>query len=61
MVWARLQHIISDEAASKHIWNVKGATGIRPCMFCVNVVSGRSTLDGFTGAGIITNECLDAG
>eukprot|EP00972_Heterocapsa_arctica_P039540 5823857-Heterocapsa_arctica.AAC.1 len=61
MVWARLQHIIADEAALKQIWHVKGATGIKPCLNGVNVVSGRSTLDGFTGAGIVTTECLDAG
>ena len=61
MVWATLQHVIADEVALKHLWNVKGAVGIKPCMFCVNVVSGRSTLDGFTGTGIVSTDCLDVG
>lgn len=60
MLWATLQHIIADEVALKHLWHVKGATGIKPCLLCANVVSARSGIDGFTGADIISTDCLDA-
>jgi hypothetical protein len=29
---------LADESAIKHIYNVKGASGIRPCMLCKNIV-----------------------
>ena len=45
-VLARLsiKHIIGDEGAIKYLWDSKGASGIRPCFFCCNVVSKHSGL-----------------
>ena len=36
--------LIGDEAALKTVWLSKGAAGIRPCLFCANVVSRHSDL-----------------
>ena len=42
----RLGTVIADEVAQKSIWSVKGASANKPCMFCMNVVSVRSGLEG---------------
>ena len=44
IVWARVRRILADEAACKAVWCTKGASGIRPCCDCKNVVSDRSDL-----------------
>lgn len=36
--------VLGDEAALKGIWSVKGASGIRFCMFCANLVSKASNV-----------------
>ena len=58
LAWATLKHPIADEVAPKHLWNVKGAVGIKPCLFRVNVANGRSSFDGFTGTGIVSRPAL---
>ena len=37
-------HFIADEAAIKSTWSFKGASGLRPCLRCKNIVSARSNL-----------------
>lgn len=36
--------VLGDEAALKSLWSVKGASGVRFCMFCANIVSKASEL-----------------
>ena len=38
MLYARFHRLIADDAAGKSTFNVKGSSGIRPCMNCRNVV-----------------------
>lgn len=44
LVRMTVRYIIGDEAALKSVWSSKGASGIRPCLFCSNVVSKASGL-----------------
>ena len=44
LIRIQIAHIIGDEAALKMIWDSKGASGLRPCFFCANVVAMRSNL-----------------
>lgn len=44
LVRVQLGTLLGDEAALKSTWSTKGASGVRPCMFCANLVSGHSGL-----------------
>ncbi len=39
LFFARFRRILSDEAAGKAVFCVKGALGLKPCMDCKNVVA----------------------
>ena len=56
-VVARLSTVLADEAAQKDIWGVKGSSGVKPCLNCINVVlkKRKQRLD----AGFVTVECED--
>ena len=41
VVVAKLNTVIADEAALKAMWDCKGASGMKPCMLCMNVVGSR--------------------
>lgn len=41
VLFARMTCNVSDESALKHCWQVKGASGARPCLFCKNVLLDR--------------------
>ena len=49
--------IIADEAAHKSIWNLKGASAIRSCIDCWNVVDHKHP--GYVGRGILPSTCVD--
>lgn len=44
LVRVELRTLLGDESALKSTWFTKGASGVRPCMFCANLVSGHSGL-----------------
>lgn len=37
MFWVKLEALLADEAALKSTWNAKGASGLKPCLLCLNV------------------------
>lgn len=59
IVVAKLMSVIGDEAALKHFWSVKGASGTKVCFKCVNVVSSISGLIPFSAGGIVAADCSD--
>ena len=46
LITATLETVLADEAALKAIWHTKGASGLKPCMHCMNVCGARSDLEG---------------
>ena len=34
--------VFGDELGLKEMWSLKGASGLKPCLFCSNVISIRS-------------------
>lgn len=38
LLFVKFHRLLCDEGAGKSIWCVKGASGLRPCMHCKNVV-----------------------
>jgi hypothetical protein len=42
VLFARTSCNVSDESALKHCWQVKGASGTRPCLFFAKIVSSVS-------------------
>ena len=63
ILFAQLGHVLGDEAALKMIWDCRGASGVRPCFICLNVVSSRSELAEYTTptADICCLTCSDVG
>ena len=63
ILFAELGHVLGDEAALKMIWDCRGASGVRPCFICLNVVSSRSELAEYTTptADICCLTCSDVG
>ena len=37
IMWLKLGQVIADEAALHMLWGAKGASGLKPCMLCLNV------------------------
>jgi hypothetical protein len=64
ILFARYRRLLSDEAAGKSVWCVKGAAGIKPCMDCKNVVckatDGRSLTNFDDGDYLVDISCSDA-
>ena len=44
LLFGRLGNLLADEAALKACWNSKGASGLKPCFVCKNVVMRNSDL-----------------
>ncbi len=44
VIVAKLNTALAGEDALGQIWNVKGSSGLKPCMFCLNVVAARSSV-----------------
>jgi hypothetical protein len=53
-MFARLSIFVQDERAHKETFENKGASGVRPCMICRNVVSNKSELSLHSPSGRIT-------
>ena len=52
--------LLGDEAALKAMWNVKGASGTVPCIFCWNIVAARSGLPEVDSTGnLVPHTCTD--
>eukprot|EP00959_Pyramimonas_sp_CCMP1952_P365217 7648185-Pyramimonas_sp.AAC.1 len=51
--------MIQDERARKYVCQVKGATGIKPCMLCKNVVCPRSDLLPDPTGWLVPAHCVD--
>lgn len=58
LVRIRISKILADEAAIKALWSIKGASGIRLCMFCANVVAKGSHLESDVDR-LVTHTCSD--
>jgi hypothetical protein len=62
--FARYRRLLSDEAAGKSVWCVKGAAGIKPCMDCKNVIckaaDGLSLTTFDDGDYLVDISCSDA-
>jgi hypothetical protein len=60
LVFARLGACLADEAAIKHTWSVKGASGSKPCMLCKNVVEARTGVASLDPTGYLVDiGCFD--
>ena len=46
MLYATLEHLISDMDEYKHMLDLKGHNGLFPCLFCKNIAKKASDLDG---------------
>lgn len=44
VIVAKLSTIVADESALKSLWASKGASGLKPCMLCKNVLKARTGL-----------------
>lgn len=60
LVRVRLGRLIGDESALKAVWQSKGASGTRPCLFCANVVALASDLVGSIPH-LVDVSCADPG
>ena len=59
-LFAKLHCLIGDEAALKSMWNIKGAAGTVPCLFCWNVVQRRSELHLHDrSSNLVPHTCFD--
>ena len=60
MVFIRCGRLLADEAAGKTVFNFRGASSLRPCMACKNVVSKRSGLaDQDDRSYLVSISCAD--
>lgn len=55
ILFATIKIFVADERALKETWDVKGASGTLPCMFCRNVVLHRSSLHTFDSSGYLVS------
>ena len=55
---AKLGAIVADESALQALWMVKGASGWKPCMKCLNCVGKSFALE---GGGIVSSSSHDSG
>ena len=56
-VAANLKVVLADGAALKGIWSSKGASGMKPCLLCANVLMARRA--DLEDDDFITIECVD--
>ena len=61
LFFATFCRLLSDEAAGKAVWCVKGASGLRPCIDCENVVACRenSVVDFDDSGYLVDITCSD--
>ena len=60
IVYFKISNVVADEEGLKSVYACKGASGIKPCMLCRNVVSTSSLLSAFATAGdLIDTTCTD--
>lgn len=52
-MFVRLRILVQDEKAHKQSYEVKGASGTKPCLLCRNVVSARSDVAQFATGNIV--------
>ena len=38
--------LVADEAGLKAVWSCTGASGLKPCMICLNLLQGSAVVDG---------------
>jgi len=60
LVVAKLSIFLADGAAEQYVWSSKGASGIRPCMLCKNVVRSRYASEPGDPENLISVACSDA-
>jgi hypothetical protein len=64
LFFARFRRLLSDEAAGKSVFCVKGASGLKPCMDCKNVVALKGDDDSLTSFNpdgyLVDISCADA-
>lgn len=61
LLFAQLRNILADEAALKLAFDSKGASGLRPCPVCRNVVASGSDLATRDASGYLVEiHCADA-
>jgi len=65
IVFVKFHRLLCDEGAGKAVWSVKGASGLRPCMHCKNVVAveeeAAGSLTSFDDQGYLVDiACSDA-
>ena len=53
MFFAETSVLVADESCLKYVWDVKGASGSVPCMFCANVVAHNTRLDTWDASGTL--------
>ena len=56
---AKLGTTLADEDALKALWCLKGASGMRPCACCFNIVGTRSGFDLSATPNIVDITCTD--
>ena len=59
VIFARLGTVVADEAALKAAWSLKGASGLRPCAICSNVVGFRCEFDLDSGSALVDIACAN--
>ena len=59
LLFGKMRALIGDEAALKAIWKNKGASGIKPCILCCNLVSSRSGLAPLVSDVLVDLNCTD--
>ena len=53
LFFAKVSQVIADEPALKEMWGWKGHAGIKPCVFCKNLVAKSSNLCAFDDSGYL--------
>ena len=57
---ATLRLTLADEDALKKLWSFKGASGMRPCGKCLNVVNVRTGLEYTSDDVLVDTRCVDS-
>ena len=57
---AREAILLADEKAIKQVWNLKGASGTKPCYDCMNVVGACKAADVHPGGSVVHYSCVDS-
>ena len=60
LLFASLANVLGDEAALKAVWGAKGASGMKPCMLCKNLVmKGNEVASSATEDYLVTITCSE--